>query len=75
MLSVTTEEKRNVDVNMKQLSNLRPVVGGIYRDKSGSSLVVVNVVGGKALLEYANGTITTIDVNNWQLLHPKSAAF
>jgi hypothetical protein len=75
MLSVTTEEKRNVDVNMKQLSSLRPVVGGIYRDKSGSSLVVVNVVGGKALLEYANGTITTIDVNNWQLLHPKSAAF
>jgi hypothetical protein len=75
MLSVTTEEKRNVDVNMKQLSNLRPVVGGIYRDKSGSSLVVVNVVGGKALLEYANGTITTVDINNWQLLHPKSAAF
>jgi hypothetical protein len=75
MLTVTTGEKRNVKVNMKQLSNPRPVVGGIYGDRSGSSLVVLNVDGNKALLEYANGTITTVDVNNWQLLHPESAAY
>ncbi len=62
-------------MNVERHSKQHPVVGGIYRDKSGSSLVVVNVVGDKALLEYANGTITTIDVNNWPLLHPQSAAF
>ena len=52
----------------------QPVVGGIYRDRTGRSLVVVNVVGNKVLLEYANGTITTVDIDNWQLLHPESAA-
>lgn len=73
--SVTTEEKRNVDVTIEQPSKQQPVVGGIYRDKSGSSLVVVNIVGNKALLEYANGKILTIDVNNWSLLYPQSAVF
>jgi hypothetical protein len=37
--------------------------------------VVVNVVGNKVLLEYANGTITTVDIDNWQLLYPESAAY
>jgi len=41
---------------------------------SDSSLVVVNVVGNRVLLEYANGTITTIDVNKWSLLKPETAA-
>jgi hypothetical protein len=62
-------------MNRAQLSSQRPIVGGIYRDNSGSSLVVVNVVGNKVLLEYANGSITTIDVSKWPLLKPKSAAF
>jgi len=62
-------------MNMAQHSGQRPIVGGIYRDKSGSSLVVVNVVGNKVLLEYANGTITTIDVSNWPLLKPRTAAY
>jgi hypothetical protein len=53
----------------------QPVVGGIYRDRTGSSLVVVNVVGNKVLLEYANGTITTVDIDNWQLLYPELAAY
>jgi hypothetical protein len=53
----------------------QPVVGGIYRDKTGSSLLVVNVVGNNVLVEYANGTITTVDFNNWQLLYPESAAY
>jgi len=53
----------------------QPVVGGIYRDRTGSSLVVVNVVGNKVLLEYANGNITTVDIDNWQLLYPESAAY
>ena len=69
------EEARNVEMNMSQLSSQQPIVGGIYRDKSGSSLVVVNVVGNRILLEYANGSITTIDVSKWRLLKPKSAAF
>ena len=53
----------------------QPVVGGIYRDRTGSSLVVVNVVGNKVLLEYANGTITTVDIDNWQLLYPELTAY
>jgi len=60
---------------MKKYSIQRPVVGGIYRDKSGNSLAVVYIVGNKALLEYANGTITTVDFNNWQQLHAQSATF
>ncbi len=65
----------NVEVNMKQHSEQHPVVGGIYRDKSGSSLVVVNVVGGKVLLEYADGTVTSVDVRNWQQLHPQISVY
>ena len=53
----------------------QPVVGGIYRDNTGSSLVVVNVVGNNVLVEYANGTITTVDIDNWQLLYPQLAAY
>ena len=64
---------------MRQLAAVhyaeQPVVGGIYRDKTGSSLVVVNVVGNNVLVEYANGTITTVDINNWQLLYPQLAAY
>jgi hypothetical protein len=75
IFSVTTEEKRNIEVNMKQHSEQQPVVGGIYRDKSGSSLVVVNVVGGKVLLEYANGTVTSVDDRNWQQLHPQISVY
>jgi hypothetical protein len=33
------------------------------------------VIGNKVLLEYANGTITTIDVSKWPLLKPKTAAY
>ena len=62
-------------MNMKQHSNQQPVVGGIYHDKSGSSLVVLNIVGGKALLEYANGTVTSIDTKNWQQLQPQIAVY
>ena len=62
-------------MNMKQHSNQQPVVGGIYHDKSGSSLVVLNIVGGKALLEYANGTVTSIDTKNWQQLQPQVAVY
>ena len=75
IFSLTTQEKRNVEVNMKQHSEQQPVVGGIYRDKSGSSLVVVNVVGGKVLLEYANGTVTSVDDRNWQQLHPQISVY
>jgi hypothetical protein len=62
-------------MNMKQHSKKQPVIGGIYRDKSGSSLVVVNVVGGKVLLEYANGTVTSVDARNWQRLRPQTAIY
>ena len=75
IFSVTTEDKRSVEVNMKQHSEQQPVVGGIYRDKSGGSLVVLNVVGDKVLLEYANGTVTSVETSNWQQLQPQIAAY
>jgi len=75
IFSVTTQEKRSIEVNMKQHTEQQPVVGGIYRDKSGSSLVVLNVVGDKVLLEYANGTVASLDARNWQHLQPQIAAY
>jgi hypothetical protein len=75
IFSVTTKEKRSVEVKMKQHSEQQPIVGGIYRDKSGGSLVVLNVVGDKVLLEYANGTVTSVDTSNWQQLQPQIAAY
>jgi hypothetical protein len=75
MLSVTVEEKSRVEVSMEQHSKQRPVVGSIYRGKSGSSLVVLNVVGDKVLLEYANGAVTSVDAGNWQQLHPEPAVY
>jgi hypothetical protein len=74
-LPVTTHQKRKIEVNMEQHPEQQPVVGHIYRDKSGSSLVVVNVAGGKVLLEYANGTVTSVDDWNWQQLHPQISAY
>ena len=62
-------------MNMNLHSNQQPVVGGIYHDKSGSSLVVLNIVGGRVLLEYASGTVTSIDAKNWQQLEPHVAVY
>ena len=62
-------------MNTAQPSSQRPIAGNICRDNSGSSLVVVNVVGGKVLLEYASGTITTVEVENWQQLQPRIAVY
>ena len=53
----------------------RPVVGGIYHDKTGNSLVVLSIIGGKVLLEYASGTVTSIDARNWQQLEPQLAVY
>ena len=62
-------------MNMNLRSDQQPVVGGIYHDKSGNSLVVLNIVGGKVLLEYASGTVTSIDAKNWQQLQPQVAVY
>ena len=62
-------------MNTKQYPKQRPVVGGIYRDKSGSSLVVLSIVGSKVLLEYANGTVTSVNTRNWQRIRPQSAVY
>jgi hypothetical protein len=62
-------------MKINQHSKQRPVVGGIYRDKSGSSLVVLNVVGDKILLEYANGTVASVNARNWQQILPQNAPF
>jgi hypothetical protein len=51
------------------------VAGGIYRDKSGESFVVLHILGQEALLEYASGWITCIDIDRWSQLHPQPAVF
>jgi hypothetical protein len=50
-------------------------VGAIYRDRSGESLVVLNIIRNEALLEYANGCVRAVDARDWQLLYPQPAAF
>ena len=62
-------------MNTPQHSNQRPVVGGIYHDKSGRSLVVLSIVDDKVLLEYASGAVSTINVNVWQQLQPQIAIY
>jgi hypothetical protein len=62
-------------MKMNQHSKQRPVVGGIYRDKSGSSLVVLNVIGDTILLEYANGTVASVNARNWQQILAQKAAY
>jgi hypothetical protein len=60
-------------MNTAQHSSHQPVIGGIYYDKSGRSLVVLSIVNNKVLLEYADGAASIIDVKNWQQLHPHIA--
>jgi hypothetical protein len=69
------DERRNVQMNTAQHSTQRPVVGGIYHDKSNSSFVVLSIIDDKALLEYASGAVTSVDVKNWQRLQPHTAAY
>jgi hypothetical protein len=66
---------RDVDMNMKPSNKQQPVVGGIYRDKSGSSLLVLSIIGGKVLMEYANGTVARVNTRNWQRIRPQSAVY
>ena len=69
------DEMRNVQMNTAQHSSQRPVVGGIYHDKSNSSFVVLSIIDDKALLEYASGAVTSVDVENWQRLQPQTAVY
>ena len=62
-------------MNTAQHSSHRPVVGRIYHDKSGRSLVVLSIIDDKVLLEYASGTVSTIEVNMWQKLQPQIAVY
>jgi hypothetical protein len=52
-----------------------PVIGGIYRDESERSFAVLSISGTMALLEYADGTLTAVELRNWQQLQPKQAVF
>jgi len=62
-------------MNTAQHSSQRPVAGGIYHDKSGSSFVVLTIIGGKVLLEYASGTVSSVDVKSWKQLKPQIAIY
>jgi hypothetical protein len=37
--------------------------------------VVLSVVGGKDLLKYADGIVTSVNVRNWQRIRPKSTDY
>jgi hypothetical protein len=52
-----------------------PVIGGIYRDELERSFAVLNISDNAALLEYADGTLTTVELLQWPKLHPKEAIF
>jgi hypothetical protein len=69
------DAKRNAHMNTAEPSSQRPVVGGIYHDKLGRSLVVLSIIDDKVLLEYASGTVSTIEVNMWQKLQPQIAVY
>ena len=60
---------------MTHQANQRPIIGSIHHDNSGSSRVVLNIVGDKVLLEYASGTVASVDVENWQQLQPQIAVY
>jgi hypothetical protein len=60
---------------MNLRSYQQPVAGGIYHDNSDNSLVVLNIIGGKVLPEYAIDTVTSIDAKNWQPLEPHVAVY
>jgi hypothetical protein len=63
-------------VNLPPLHRVEPpLIGGIYRDESERSFVVLNISDNVALLEYADGTLTAVDVHNWQKLGPRQAIF
>jgi hypothetical protein len=52
-----------------------PVIGGIYRDESERSFAVLNISDKVALLEYADGTFTAVELQNWKQLRPRQAIF
>ena len=62
-------------MNIEQHTNQRPVAGNIYHDKSGSSFVVLTIIGDRVLLEYASGTVSSVDANNWRQLKPQIAIY
>lgn len=62
-------------MNCKQASNQQPVVGSIYHDKTDHSFVVLKIARDKILLEYASGTVTSIDTEHWQQLQPHIAVY
>jgi len=52
-----------------------PVIGGIYRDESERSFAVLNISDNVALSEYADGSLTAVELRNWQRLYPRQAIF
>ena len=52
-----------------------PVIGGIYRDELERSFAVLNISDNAALLEYADGTLTAVELHSWQKLRPKQTVF
>jgi hypothetical protein len=69
------DDRRDAQMNTAQHSSQRPVIGGIYHDKSNSSFVVLSIIDDKALLEYASGDVTSVDIENWQRLQPQTAVY
>ena len=52
-----------------------PIIGGIYSDESERSFAFLNVSNNIALLEYADGTLATVELHHWQQLRPRQAMY
>ncbi|QFY90439.2 hypothetical protein D5125_13635 [Magnetovirga frankeli] len=52
----------------------QPELGRCYRDNRGHSFVV-QALGGRILIEYANGEFRTLGRDQWQQLQPVPALF
>ena len=52
-----------------------PLAGGIYRDSSNRSFVVLRVGSDGAFVEYADGTTLRVSNHNWYRMNARPALF
>jgi hypothetical protein len=55
-------------------SPARPLLGQCYRDRQGRSFII-QALGERILIEYANGELRTLAREQWRYLQPIPALF
>ncbi len=53
----------------------RPGIGEIYRDKENQSFIVLSVNQGRFLVEFADGRVKRITMEQWRNSNPRPAPF